>query len=84
MISMSASQNAATKPIALALVVDDVEANRKILEALLKIENYQTISAENGAEAVQKFSDQKPDIVFMDAMMPVMENLTGYCLRACS
>lgn len=72
MISMPASRNAATNPVGLALVVDDVEANRKILEALLKIEGYQTISAENGAEAVQKFSDQHPDIVFMDAMMPVM------------
>lgn len=72
MISIPASQNATAHPAGLALVVDDVEANRKILEALLKIEGYQTISAENGAEAVQKFTDQHPDIVFMDAMMPVM------------
>lgn len=56
----------------LALVVDDVAANRKVLEALLKLEGYQTISAENGAQAVQLFTDLHPDIVFMDAMMPVM------------
>ena len=56
----------------LALVVDDVAANRKILESLLKLEGYRTIAAENGSEAVQMFSDQRPDIVFMEAMMPVM------------
>lgn len=72
MISMPASPNATAIAAGLALVVDDVEANRKILEALLKIEGYQTISAANGAEAVQKFTEQHPDIVFMDAMMPVM------------
>jgi CheY-like chemotaxis protein len=72
MTSMPASQNETVISAGLALVVDDVEANRKILEALLKIEGYQTISAENGADAVQKFTDQHPDIVFMDAMMPVM------------
>ena len=72
MIDMPVSQSAKANPVGLALVVDDVETNRKVLEALLKIEGYQTISAENGAEAIQKFTDLHPDIVFMDAMMPVM------------
>ena len=72
MIRMPVSQSATEIPVGLALVVDDVETNRKVLEALLKIEGYQTISAENGAEAIQKFTDLHPDIVFMDAMMPVM------------
>lgn len=57
----------------LALVVDDVAANREILVALLKIEGYQTISAENGVQAIQQFTNHHPDIVFMDAMMPVMD-----------
>lgn len=57
----------------LALVVDDVPINRKILEALLKIEGYQTLSAEDGAQAVQLYAAQRPDIVFMDVMMPVMD-----------
>ncbi len=69
---MTTSQNLKVDRNGLALVVDDVAANRKVLEALLKIEGYQTITAENGAQAVQLFTDLHPDIVFMDAMMPVM------------
>jgi CheY-like chemotaxis protein len=50
-----------------------VAVNRKLLEALLKIEGYRTISAEDGEQAVQLYKEQQPDIVFMDAMMPVMD-----------
>ena len=70
---MTASHSLKADRNGLALVVDDVAANRKVLEALLKLEGYQTISAENGAQAVQLFTDLRPDIVFMDAMMPVMD-----------
>ena len=59
----------------LALIVDDVAVNRKVLESLLKLEGYQTISAEDGVQAVQLYKEKQPDIVFMDAMMPVM---SGY------
>ena len=55
----------------LALVVDDSATNRVILEALLKKKGYQTISAANGAQAVQFFAEKQPDIVFMDVMMPI-------------
>jgi len=57
----------------LALVVDDLAVNRQVLEALLKIEGYQTISAEDGAQAVQLYSERQPDIVFMDIGLPVMD-----------
>jgi CheY-like chemotaxis protein len=69
---MTTSQSLKADKNGLALVVDDIAANRKVLEALLKLEGYQTISAENGEQAVQLFGDMHPDIVFMDAMMPVM------------
>lgn len=70
---MTASKGSAADAKGLALVVDDLAVNRKLLEALLKIEGYQTISAEDGAQAVQLYTEQQPDIVFMDAMMPVMD-----------
>lgn len=57
----------------LALVVDDLPANRKMLEALLKIEGFRTILAEDGEQAVRLFREHQPDIVFMDVMMPVMD-----------
>lgn len=57
----------------LALVVDDLPANRKVLEALLKVEGFRTVAAEDGAQAVQQYMEHQPDIVFMDVMMPVMD-----------
>ncbi len=56
-----------------ALVVDDELSNRVILKALLKKLNYQVVEARDGAEALAKFVAEKPDIVFMDVMMPGMD-----------
>lgn len=70
---MTASKAKAADAKGLALVVDDVAVNRKLLEALLKIAGYRTISAADGEQAVQLYLEQQPDIVFMDAMMPVMD-----------
>lgn len=70
---MTASPVTTVKAKGLALIVDDHAANRKFLQALLEIEGYQTISAVDGAQAVQLYTEQQPDIVFMDVMMPVMD-----------
>ena len=70
---MTASQVTSVKAKGLALIVDDYHINRKLLQALLVIEGYQTISAGDGAQAVQLYTEQQPDIVFMDVMMPVMD-----------
>ena len=56
-----------------ALVVDDEYTNRAVLKAMLEHANFQVIEAENGAAAVDLFSLEHPDIVFMDIMMPVMD-----------
>lgn len=56
-----------------ALIVDDNRTNRTVLKAQLKNAGYQVIEAENGAIAVELFSTEHPDIVFMDIMMPVMD-----------
>ena len=57
----------------LAMVVDDLASNREILIGLLKVEGYQTIAAENGQQAIELYTAHQPDIIFMDAMMPVMD-----------
>ncbi len=67
-----------TKPsdqqsIGLALIADDELSNRIVLNALLKKMGYTTIQAVNGAEAVERFKENQPDIIFMDIMMPVMD-----------
>ena len=60
-----------------ALVVDDVEDNRELLSGLLKRAGIEVTTANDGAEALQRISEQIPDIVFMDVRMPVMDGLSA-------
>ena len=60
-----------------ALVVDDVEDNREVLSGLLDRAGVQVTKAIHGAEALQQIADLRPDIVFMDVRMPVMDGLTA-------
>ncbi|MHB1050738.1 MAG: response regulator [Bacteroidota bacterium] len=52
------------------LVVDDSETNRLLLGAILSKYNLRILYAEDGDEAVQKFYESQPDIVFIDHIMP--------------
>ncbi|HVY87059.1 MAG TPA: PleD family two-component system response regulator [Caulobacterales bacterium] len=52
------------------LVVDDIEANLRLLEARLSSDYYEVITATRGEEAVQKAKRERPDIILMDVMMP--------------
>ena len=55
-----------------ALVVDDVEINRRLLVDILQSAGIEICEAENGQEAVDQARLFKPDIIFMDVRMPVM------------
>lgn len=55
------------------LVVDDDRTNRLVLNALVTSEGHTAILAQNGAEAVEVYARDRPDIVLMDIMMPVMD-----------
>ncbi len=55
------------------LVVDDVPANVKLLEAKLNSEYYDVISAKDGFEALKKTKEFKPDLILLDVMMPGMD-----------
>lgn len=56
-----------------ALVVDDDPTQRLLLSIQLDKEGFETVTASNGLEAIQRFVAESPDIVFMDVMMPVMD-----------
>ena len=55
-----------------ALIVDDVEVNRRLLTDILKKAGVEIIIAENGQEAIDRAGESEPDIIFMDIRMPVM------------
>lgn len=52
------------------LLVDDVDINLAMLEIFLAPAGFEVGIAANGNEAVEKFRSFKPDIVFMDLIMP--------------
>ena len=52
------------------LVVDDLEANRRLLQAKLAADYYEVITAQRGEEGVQAAKRERPDLVLMDVMMP--------------
>jgi len=57
------------------LVVDDEPFILKSLTFVLKKEGFQVASATNGVEAQEIIKREKPDIVFLDIMMPKMNGL---------
>lgn len=57
------------------MVIDDSKTIRRTAETLLKKEGCEVITATDGFEALAKIADLKPDIIFIDIMMP---RLDGY------
>jgi len=57
------------------MVIDDSRTIRRTAETLLQNEGYLVISATDGFEALSMIADNKPDLIFLDVMMP---RLDGY------
>ena len=55
------------------LVVDDVPANIRLLEAKLESEFYEILTAAEGQTALHLAKTESPDIVLLDVMMPGMD-----------
>ena len=62
------------------LVVDDLEPNVKLLEAKLRAEYFDVVSAYSGQEAVDTAISDQPDIILLDVMMPGMDGFEA-CRR---
>ena len=58
------------------LVVDDIEANVRLLEAKLTAEYYEVSSAMDGPTALAMAARDLPDIILLDVMMPGMDGFT--------
>src|SRR5680860_90369 len=55
------------------LVVDDIDANVRLLEARLMAEYFQVLTANNGSDALEICSNGQCDVVLLDVMMPEMD-----------
>jgi two-component system cell cycle response regulator len=55
------------------LVVDDIPANVKLLEARLLAEYFEVLTATNGPDAIETCENGKVDVVLLDVMMPGMD-----------
>jgi DNA-binding response OmpR family regulator len=55
------------------LIADDDPLLRALLVHRLSADGYQVTTAENGSEALAAIAEQQPDLVVLDALMPVMD-----------
>jgi CheY-like chemotaxis protein len=60
------------RPMAKALIADDDPLIRRLFLEALNQEGYQTETAENGQRVIEQLKAFKPDVLFLDLMMPVM------------
>ncbi len=55
------------------LVVDDIPANVRLLEAKLMAEYFEVLTANDGPAALEVANTQAPDLILLDVMMPGMD-----------
>lgn len=60
---------------AIVLVVDDVAANRELLEAQLHDLGYDVRQARDGIEAIEAIDREEPDLVLLDIDMPRLDGI---------
>ena len=56
----------------LILIADDDQSTRILLRLILKKDGYQVIEVENGQECLTAWREHMPDMILLDAMMPVL------------
>lgn len=57
------------------LVVDDEPLLCRMVSAMLMRAGYETITATNGRDALQRVAQREPDIITLDVMMPDMSGI---------
>ena len=58
------------------LVVEDDPENRELLVRMLEKDGYQVAQAENGSVAIESVVADRPDLILLDLMMPVMDGFS--------
>lgn len=58
------------------LVADDSPTVRKVTESLLKKQGYEVLCAEDGASALSLAKTNRPDLIFLDDSLPILDGLS--------
>ena len=66
----------AKKDVPTILVADDDRTVRMMLRLILQREGYKVIEAENGEECMNKYHKENPDMVLLDAIMPLLDGFS--------
>ena len=60
-----------------ALLVEDIPINMQVARIMLTNIGCKVVEATNGREALERIAERRPDIVFMDCQMPVMDGYSA-------
>jgi diguanylate cyclase (GGDEF)-like protein len=63
----------------LILIADDDKVTRTLLREAMEQEGYRVVDVNNGKECLDAYNSAKPDLVLLDAIMPVMDGFS--CCR---
>ena len=55
------------------MVVDDDSTTRSILKKMLIKDGWRVAEAGHGKDAIQRMNDEKPELILLDLLMPVMD-----------
>lgn len=63
----------------LILLVDDDDETRSMIKVALDMWEYNVVEAKNGLEAVEVAKRERPDLILMDILMPILDGFTATC-----
>lgn len=67
------------------LIAEDNAADRMLLSTIVNRQGHRALTASNGLEAVMLFEQERPQLVLMDALMPVMDGFeAARRIKACA
>ena len=61
------------------LIAEDSATDLLLLSTIVRRQGHQVLTASNGLDAVQVFTRERPQLVLMDALMPVMDGFEAAC-----
>lgn len=65
------------------LVIDDDSISKRIIKYVFQSNKYRVVTANNGVEGIEKIDKEKPDLIFLDIVMPVMDGFkTCACIKS--